>query len=66
MADSKQTHDISLPKSSDKSSLESRASMGTLDVDVGGPKHSYWQSFMPQKKNFVKKKLNVLYSQKNK
>ena len=64
--DSKQTHDISIPRSADMSSLESRAKTGTLEVDVGGPKHSYWQSYLPQQKYYVKKKLSVLYSQKNK
>ncbi len=48
------------------SSLETRANAGTLQTDVGGPKHSYWQSFMPKTKSFVKKKLNVLYSQRRK
>ena len=64
--DSKQTHDISIPRSADMSSLETRANSGTLEVDVGGPKHSYWQSYLPQQKFRVRKKLNVLYSQKNK
>ena len=60
----KSTHNISKPKSMKQSSLETRASMGSTETDVGGPKHSYWQSFIPQTKSFVKKKSRVLYSQK--
>ena len=62
----KSTHKIENPKSMKPSSLETRANAGTLQTDVGGPKHSYWQSFMPKTKSFVPKKLNVLYSQKKK
>jgi hypothetical protein len=62
----KSTHNIKNPKSMGKSSLETRANMGSTEVDVGGPKHSYWQSFMPKTKSFVPKKLNVLYSQRKK
>ena len=63
---SKTTHKIQNPKSVKQSSLETRANIGSTQVDVGGPKHSYWQSFMPKTKSFVPKKLNVLYSQKKK
>ena len=63
---SKSTHKIQNPKSMGKSSLETRANIGSTQVDVGGPKHSYWQSFMPKIKPFVPKKLNVLYSQRKK
>tara|TARA_R100001530_G_scaffold61419_1_gene44321 strand:- start:414 stop:611 length:198 start_codon:yes stop_codon:yes gene_type:complete len=63
---SKQTHDLSIPRSADMSSLETRAKTGTMEVDVGGPKHSYWQSYLPQQKFRVQNKLSVLYSQKNK
>ena len=63
---SKSTHKIQNPKSMGKSSLQTRAKMGSTQVDVGGPKHSYWQSFMPKTKPFVQKKLNVLYSQRKK
>ena len=63
---SKSTHKIQNPKSMGKSSLQTRAKMGSTQVDVGGPKHSYWQSFMPKIKSFPSKKLNVLYSQKRK
>jgi len=62
----KTTHNINNPKSTGKSSLETRANIGSTEVDVGGPKHSYWQSFMPKSKSFPRKKLNVLYSQKKK
>jgi len=62
----KSTHNINNPKSTGKSSLETRAKVGSTEVDVGGPKHSYWQSFIPKTKSFVPRKLNVLYSQKNK
>ena len=62
----KSTHKIQNPKSMKKSSLETRSNMGSSQVDVGGPKHSYWQSFMPKIKSFPSKKLNVLYSQKRK
>ena len=62
----KSTHNIQNPKSMKKSSLQTRANMGSTEVDVGGPKHSYWQSFMPKTKSFVPKKLNVLYSQRKK
>ena len=61
---SKSTHKIENPKSMKASSLETRANIGSTEVDVGGPKHSYWQSFIPQTKSFVKKKSRVLYSQK--
>ena len=63
---SKSTHRSENPKSMGKSSLETRAKVGSTEVDVGGPKHSYWQSFMPKIKPFVPKKLNVLYSQRKK
>ena len=62
----KQSNNIDLPKSTGESSLETRANIGSTEVDVGGPKHSYWQSFMPQQKRFVKNKLSVLYSQRKK
>ena len=62
----KSTHRIENPKSMGKSSLETRAKSGTTEVDVGSPKHSYWQSFMPKVKSFVPRKLNVLYSQRKK
>ena len=63
---SKSTHKIQNPKSMGKSSLQTRAKMGSTQVDVGGPKHSYWQSFMPKTKSFVPKKLNVFYAQRKK
>ena len=50
---SKSTHKIQNPKSMGKSSLQTRAKIGSSQVDVGGPKHSYWQSFMPKVKPFV-------------
>ena len=62
----KSTHKIQNPKSMKMSSLETRANLGSSQVDVGGPKHSYWQSFMPEIKSFVPRKLNVLYSQRKK
>ena len=62
----KSTHKIQNPKSMGKSSLETRAKVGSTQVDVGGPKHSYWQSFIPKIKKFVPRKLNVLYSQRKK
>ena len=39
---SKSTHKIENPKSMKASSLETRANIGSTEVDVGGPKHSYW------------------------
>ena len=63
---SKSAHRIENPKSIGKSSLETRSNLGSTEVDVGGPKHSYWQSFIPKIKSFVPKKLNVLYSQRRK
>ena len=63
---SKSTHKIQNPKSMGKSSLQTRAKIGSSQVDVGCPKHSYWQSFMPKVKPFVPRKLNVLYSQRKK
>ena len=63
---SKSTHKIQNPKSMGKSSLQTRAKIGSSQVDVGGPKHSYWHSFMPKVKPFVPRKLNVLYSQRKK
>ena len=63
---SKSTHRIENPISMGKSSLETRSNLGSTEVDVGGPKHSYWQSFIPKIKSFVPKKLNVLYSQRKK
>ena len=52
---SKSTHKIQNPKSMGKSSLQTRAKMGSTQVDVGGPKHSYWQSCMTKTKSFVPK-----------
>tara|TARA_R100000781_G_scaffold55325_1_gene36040 strand:- start:2265 stop:2465 length:201 start_codon:yes stop_codon:yes gene_type:complete len=60
----KSTHNIENPKSMGKSSLETRSKMGSTEIDVGGPKHSYWQSFMPKGKSFAPKKLDTLMSQK--
>ena len=63
---SKSTHKIQNPKSMKQSSLETRANIGSTEVDVGGPKHSYWQSFMPKVKSFSPKKIDILYSQRKK
>ena len=62
----KSTHKIENPKSMKQSSLQTRSTLGSGSSDIGGPKHSYWQSFMPKIKSFPSKKLNVLYSQKRK
>ena len=60
----KETHDISLPKSTSKLSMKSKGEPGTQGFDDGGAKKSYWQSFMPHNKYHVEKKLDTLYSQK--
>ena len=62
----KSTHKIENPKSMKQSSLQTRSTLGSGSSDIGGPKHSYWQSFMPKIKSFSPKKLNILYSQKKK
>ena len=60
----KETHDISLPKSTSKLSMKSKGELGTQGFDDGGAKKSHWQSFMPHNKYHVEKKLDTLYSQK--
>tara|TARA_R110000824_G_scaffold399887_2_gene606238 strand:+ start:955 stop:1158 length:204 start_codon:yes stop_codon:yes gene_type:complete len=60
----KETHDISLPKSTSSLSMKSKGELGTQGFDDGGAKKSYWQSFMPHNKYHVKRKLDTLYSQK--
>jgi|TARA_R100000781_G_scaffold30587_1_gene22355 hypothetical protein len=59
----KETHDISLPKSTSKLSMKSKGELGTQGFDDGGAKKSYWQSFIPNSKYHVKKKIDTLYSQ---
>ena len=59
----KETHDISLPKSTSKLSMRSKGELGTQGFDDGGPKKSYWQSFMPHNKYHPERKIDTLYSQ---
>ena len=59
----KETHDISLPKSTSKLSMKSKGELGTQGFDDGGPKKSYWQSFIPHNKYHVKRRIDTLYSQ---
>ena len=59
----KETHDISLPKSTSKLSMRSKGELGTQGFDDGGPKKSYWQSFIPHNKYHVKRRIDTLYSQ---
>ena len=59
----KETHDLSLPKSTSKLSMKSKGELGTQGFDDGGAKKSYWQSFIPNNKYHAKKKIDTLYSQ---
>jgi len=60
----KETHDISLPKSTSSLSMKSKGELGVQGFDDGGAKKSYWQSFIPHSKYHVKRKIDTLYSQK--
>jgi len=62
----KETHDISLPKSTSKLSMSSKGELGTQGFSEGGPKKSYWQSFVPYERYHVKRKIDTLYSQSRK
>ena len=62
----KETHDISLPKSTSSLSMKSKGELGTQGFDDGGPKKSYWQSFIPPNKFHTKRKVDILYSQQRK
>jgi|TARA_R110000744_G_scaffold338957_1_gene444155 hypothetical protein len=60
----KSTHNISLPKSTSSSSMKTKGELGVQGFDDSGPKKSYWQSFMPHNKFHTKRKIDNLYSQK--
>ena len=60
----KSTHDIGLPKSTSKSSMKTKGELGVQGFDDGGAKKSYWQSFIPPNKFHAKRKMNNLYSQR--
>ena len=62
----KETHDISLPKSTSSLSMKSKGELGVQGFDDGGAKKSYWQSFIPPRKFHVKRKVDILYSQQGK
>ena len=49
----KETHDISLPKSTSSLSMKSKGELGAQGFDDGGAKKSYWQSFIPPRKFLV-------------
>ena len=62
----KSTHNISLPKSTGKSSMKTKGELGVQGFDDAGPKKSYWQSFMAHNKFHTKRKVDILYSQQRK